>query len=100
MATSTRTYYETETVITFLDTYINKGEIFKTESILDLHTYTDLKKTKPKEIFQYTRYFLSRRRPRVKKEFIKGGTLNRLLNQNTSEKTDLKMMSTIQSNLS
>ena len=32
--------------------------------------------------------------PRGKEEFIKGGAL-RLLNQNTSEKTDLKMISTI-----
>ena len=38
MATSTRNYQETDTVITFLDTCINKGEIFKTESILDLYT--------------------------------------------------------------
>ena len=50
-----------ETEITFLDTYVNKGERFQNESILDVRTHY-----KPTETFQYTN-FHSCHPPGVKK---------------------------------
>jgi len=52
--------------ITFLDTWVYKGERFKEESILDVRTHF-----KPTETFQY-KHFTSCHPPGVRKGFIKG----------------------------
>ena len=69
-----------ETEITFLDTYVYKGERFRNESILDVRTHY-----KPTETFQYTN-FHSCHPPGVKKGFIKGEAF-RILRTNSSENT-------------
>ena len=66
--------------ITFLDTFVYKGEKFKNESILDMRTHF-----KPTETFQYT-HFTSCHPPGVRKGFIKGEAL-RLLRTNSSKAT-------------
>ena len=58
-----------DTEITFLDTFVYKGERFKRESILDVRTHF-----KPTETFQYTE-FTSCHLPGVWKGFIKGEAL-------------------------
>ena len=65
-----------DTEITFLDTYVYKGERFKRESILDVRTHF-----KPTETFQYTE-FTSCHPPGVWKGFIQGEAL-RLLRTNS-----------------
>ena len=69
-----------DTEITFLDTYVYKGERFKRESIVDVRTHF-----KPTETFQYTE-FTSCHLPGVWKGFTKGEAL-RLLRTNSSERT-------------
>ena len=64
--------------ITFLDTYVYKGERLKKESKLDVRT-----NFKPTETFQYT-HFSSCHPPGVRKGFIKGEAL-RLLRTNSSK---------------
>ena len=69
-----------DTEISFLDTYVYKGERFKRGSILDVRTHF-----KPTETFQYTE-FTSCHPTGVWKGFIKGEAL-RLLRTNSSERT-------------
>ena len=69
-----------DTEITFLDTFVYKGERFKKESILDVRTHF-----KPTETSQYT-HFTSCHPPGVRKGFIKGEAL-RLLRTNSSKAT-------------
>ena len=61
-----------ETVTTFLDTNIYKGERFRSNSVLDVRMHF-----KPTETFQYT-HFSSYHPPGVKKGFIKGEALRLL----------------------
>ena len=52
---NTRTCRKTGREIIILNTCINKGEIIKIETILDVRTHR--KNTKPKEIFQIKHFF-------------------------------------------
>ena len=72
---STAEIFDTET--TFLDTKVNKGERFKKEVALDVHTHF-----KPTETFQYTHYY-SCHPPGVKKGFFIKGEALRLLRTNS-----------------